>query len=82
MSQLVFEREQWQGWLADGGPVECRDPEGRTLGMILDAEHYRDLAQHAARAMFSDEELARARAEPGGLSTEELLKSLAAVGDP
>jgi hypothetical protein len=57
-------------------PLELCDEGGATLGYFVPAaERQRELYQWA-RTAFSDEDIERARREPGGSTTAEVLSSL------
>lgn len=56
--------------------LEFRDESGRTLGYFVPASEQQRLLYAWARTEFSDEEIERARNEPGGLSIAEVLAEL------
>jgi hypothetical protein len=58
------------------GPIEFREPSGRTLGHFLPADIYRELILAWANASVTDEELARRRQEPRGRTLAEIWKDL------
>jgi hypothetical protein len=55
-------------------PVELCGPDGRVLGRYLPEQEYRDILYGSMEIPFSDEEIARFRAERGGCSLEEIWK--------
>ncbi len=57
--------------------LELCDPSGETLGYFVPASEHQRLLYAWARAEFTDEEIERARAEPGGFSVAEVLADLA-----
>jgi hypothetical protein len=57
--------------------LEFCDESGKTLGYFVPASEQERLLYTWARAEFTDEELERARREPGGLTVSELLADLA-----
>ncbi len=57
-------------------PVELCDPDGRVLGRFLPEEEYRKILYDSVEIPYSDEEIARFRAERGGCSLEEIWKRL------
>ena len=58
------------------GEVELCDEAGRTLGFFVSPEVHHKLIYAWAKSLFSNEELARARAEPGGVTTDEAIEHL------
>ena len=58
-----------------GELVFC-DEAGRTLGYFLPAGGSDADLYGWARSEFTDDELERARREPGGISTDDLLRTL------
>jgi hypothetical protein len=56
--------------------VEVCDEDGRTIGFFLPAAWHRDLLYSWAKANVSDEELDRARRQPGGRPLSEILARL------
>jgi len=62
---------------------EVCDESGRTLGHFLPADLYQKLLYAWAKSLFDDEdELKRARQEPGGMSTVEALAYLEGMARP
>jgi len=59
-----------------GSRLEFCDQAGHTLGYFIPASEERSLLYAWARGEFTDEEIDRARREPGGLSLTELLADL------
>jgi hypothetical protein len=60
-------------------PLELYSPEGELLGLFMPAIPH-DEAQYAwARAQFTEEEVERARAQTGDITTAELLRRLEAL---
>jgi hypothetical protein len=76
MTKLIVHpslRSQLNGLASE---LELCDETGRTLGYFVPAaEHERQLYDWA-NAQFTDEELERARQEPGGRTTAEILARL------
>jgi hypothetical protein len=56
--------------------VEFRDESGRTLGRFLPEWIYLRMIYKIAESMFNEEELARARCQPGGKPLVEILARL------
>ena len=56
--------------------LELCDEAGTVLGYYIPASERRRLIYDWARDQFSEEELARSRAEPGGFSLAEILAEL------
>jgi hypothetical protein len=56
--------------------LELCDEAGTVLGYYVPASERQRLLYEWARVQFSDDELARARAEPGGFSIAEILAGL------
>jgi hypothetical protein len=56
--------------------LELCDESGRTLGYFVPASEVEARHYEWARAQFTDEELERARGEPGGRTTAEILARL------
>ncbi len=60
--------------------LELCDTDGRTLGHFIPPEMYRELMYAWAKAQFAnEEELEKARQEPGGLTTAEAIAYLEAL---
>ena len=57
--------------------LELCDESGKTLGYFAPAWEQERLLYAWARAKFTDEEIERARGEPGGLAIAEVLADLA-----
>jgi hypothetical protein len=73
MSKVVLDealRSKLNGLNAE---VELCDETGRTVGRFLPEDVYWEFAYAWAKAQFTDEELAEARAEPGGMTTPEAI---------
>jgi hypothetical protein len=58
--------------------VEFCDTSGRTLGFFVPASEQQRLLYVWARGEFSDEEIERARREPGGFELADILADLGA----
>jgi hypothetical protein len=56
--------------------LELCDSAGQTLGYFVPAASRLEAEYVAAIAQVSDEELAQARAEPGGRSLQEIMRDL------
>ena len=54
--------------------VELCGADGKVLGRFLPESEYRALLYNSVEIPFSDEEIARRRAETGGCSLEEIWK--------
>jgi hypothetical protein len=57
-------------------PVELCSADGQILGRYLPEGEYREILYGSVEIPFSDEEIARFRAERGGCSLEEIWKRL------
>jgi hypothetical protein len=57
-------------------PVEFCGADGRVLGRYLPEEEYREILYGSVEIPFSDEEIARFRAERGGCTLDEIWKRL------
>jgi hypothetical protein len=57
-------------------PVELCSADGRILGRYLPEEEYREILYGSVEIPYSEEEIARFRAERGGCSLEEIWKRL------
>jgi hypothetical protein len=57
-------------------PVELCDPDGQVLGRFLPEKEYREILYGSVEIPYSEEEIARRRAERGGCSLEEIWKRL------
>jgi hypothetical protein len=57
-------------------PVELCGPDGRVLGRYLPEEEYREILYGSVEIPYSEEEIARRRAERGGCTLEEIWKRL------
>jgi hypothetical protein len=53
--------------------IELRDESGRVVGYFVPASSSEEADDARVSSMFSDEEIAAARNEPGGLTIEEVL---------
>jgi hypothetical protein len=76
MNKLVLDpavRSQLNGL---NGEVELCDEEGRTVGFFVPANLRERLWYDWAKAQFTDDELERARRQPGGRTTAEVLERL------
>jgi hypothetical protein len=76
MNKLVLDptvRSQLNGL---NGEVELCDEEGRTVGFFVPVKLRERLWYDWAKAQFTDEELERARQQPGGRTTAEVLERL------
>jgi hypothetical protein len=56
--------------------VELCAPDGRVVGRYLPEKEYHDILYANVEIPFSEEEIARRRAERGGCSLEEIWKRL------
>lgn len=56
--------------------LEFCDESGRTLGFFVPAAEAEPALYEWARREFTDEEIERARREPGGLTIDEVLDGL------
>jgi hypothetical protein len=57
-------------------PAELCDEAGATRAVVLPVELYREMLSAWAGAAFREEDLARARSEPGGYTTAEAIAYL------
>ena len=57
-------------------PVELCGPDGRVLGRYLPEEEYREILYGSVEIPYSEEEIARRRAERGGCTLAEIWKRL------
>jgi hypothetical protein len=53
-------------------PIELCDDEGRVLGHYLPEAEYKKILYGSAKIPFTDEEIARRRAQTGGCSLREI----------
>jgi hypothetical protein len=56
--------------------VELCSPDGRVLGRYLPEHEYHEILYRSVKIPYTDEEIARRRAERGGCSLEEIWKRL------
>ena len=54
--------------------VELCGPDGRILGRFLPEDEYRQMLYGSVEIPYSEEEIARRRAETGGCSLDEIWK--------
>jgi hypothetical protein len=59
--------------------VELCDADGQILGRYLPEEQYREILYGSIEIPYSDEEIARRRAETGGCSLDEIWKRVGCV---
>jgi hypothetical protein len=57
-------------------PVELCGADGRILGRYLPENEYREIMYGSVEIPYSDEEIARLRAERGGCTLEEIWERL------
>ncbi len=57
-------------------PMELCSHDGQTLGYVVPAATRQKALYDWARKEFTDEEIRRAKSEPGGKTTEEVLREL------
>ena len=76
MSQVMMSAEQRSHLQATNGEAELLDEDGQLLGYFVPPQLHRELILTWSRAHVSDEELDRARREPGGRSLHEILADL------
>jgi hypothetical protein len=57
-------------------PVELCAEDGRVLGRYLPEHEYREILYGSVEIPYSEEEIARRRAERGGCTLEEIWKRL------
>jgi hypothetical protein len=55
-------------------PLELCGPDGKVLGRYLPEQEYRKILYASVVIPYSDEEIARRRAQRGGCSLEEIWK--------
>ncbi len=76
MNKLVVD-EGFRSKLQDAhSRLELCDEAGNTLGYFVPASERQRLLYAWARGEFTDEEIERARAEPGGFSIAQILADL------
>jgi len=76
MNRLVVD-EPFRSKLQDlDSRLELCDQDGNTLGYFVPASERERLLYAWARGEFTDEEIQRARAEPGGFSIAQILADL------
>jgi len=61
--------------------VELYDKAGNKMATIVPDPERRKALYEYARTLFTDEEIERARAESGGITTEELLRRLESLSE-
>ena len=54
--------------------IELCGPDGRVVGRYIPEEQYREILYGSVEIPYSEEEIARRRAEAGGCSLEEIWK--------
>ena len=74
MTQVIVDESLKQRLGGLDESVELCGPDGRILGRYLPEEEYRQILYGSVEIPYSDEEIARRRAEPGGWSLEEIWK--------
>jgi hypothetical protein len=57
-------------------PVEFCDESGRTVGYYVPADRHRELLYAWAKSQFTDEDLKKAKNQPGGRPLAEILTRL------
>jgi hypothetical protein len=72
MTQITVDQalQQRLGGLAE--PLELRDANGQILGHYLPEAEYKKIVYGSLEIPFSDEEVARRRAQTGGCSLREI----------
>jgi hypothetical protein len=76
MTRVVADQELRSKLHGLDSHVEVHDESGRPLGHYLPEADYHELLYAWARSLFTDEQIQKARAEPGGLTTAEVLARL------
>jgi hypothetical protein len=76
MTQITVDEslQQRLGGLSE--PIELCGSDGRILGRFLPEDEYRAILYGSVEIPYTDEEIARRRAERGGCSLEEIWKRL------
>ena len=74
MTQITIDATTQQQLLAPGGQVMLCDESGRMIGYFVPTRVPPEVLEWSRE--ISDEEIERARSEPGGCTTEELLEQL------
>ena len=76
MTQITVDEslQQRLGGLSE--PVELCGADGRILGRFLPEDEYRAILYGSVEIPYTDEEIAKRRAERGGCSLEEIWKRL------
>ena len=72
MTRLIVDEKLRAQLKGLSGELEFRDESGRNLGRFLPAEQYSALVYCRERDHLSDEEVERARQQPGGRSLKEI----------
>ena len=76
MSKVILDAALREKLAPLDSEVELCDETGRTLGFFLSPEVHHKLIYAWAKSQFTNEELALARAEPGGLTTDQAIEAL------
>jgi hypothetical protein len=76
MTQVTIDESLKQKLGGLHASVELRSEDGRILGRFLPEEEYREILYGSVEIPYSDEEIARLRAERGGCTLEEIWKRL------
>jgi hypothetical protein len=83
MSKLIVNDEMRSKLKGLNGEAELCDATGMRMGWFLPDDIYMRLMYDLAKVQFSDEEeLKRAREEPGGMTTAEVLAHLKSLDRP
>lgn len=74
MTQIEVDESLKQKLSGFNESVELCGPDGRVLGRYLPEVEYGEILYGSVEIPYSDEEIARRRAESGGCSLEEIWK--------
>ena len=76
MTHLQIQQELANRLISSRDAVELRTEEGVLVGYFVPAQEGDQGLWEKARSAFSDEEVERARREPGGSTLQEILQEL------
>jgi hypothetical protein len=76
MTTVIVDKELTDKLKAIEHKAVLCDESGSTVGWFLPEAEYMKKMYERARQMFTDEELERARRQPGGFTTAEVLEHL------
>jgi hypothetical protein len=76
MTQITLDESLQQRLGGLNEPIELCGSDGRILGRFLPEEEYRAILYGSVEIPYTDEEIARRRAERGGCTLDEIWKRL------